>query len=351
MPQRARSIAVRSAKTVAEATGIYRCLRHRRVPSTLMVAGFHRVLPAGHPHWEVEIPGCTVTDTVFERLLALMCRYFEPVSAQQVVDSLNGGPTLPRDALLVTFDDGWVDTLTVAGPILARHKVPSVVFIPPVIFDGPGPFWQEILTLAVNRGLADDVSLKQLVRDVTGRECEVQGDVRAVLDRCIAALTEAHPGRREEAMARRAHWRADGSRHFLTPDDAAALDAHAIDVGGHGYSHNALTTVSDPADELCRSRQRLSEWMKRDIRTMSIPQSRLDPRIAALALEAGYQVVCTGHVITNATQGGRPVSPLLGRHFIETEHAAGALVHDWLMGRQGVVSSTDLAVRPLSAYA
>ena len=186
-----RRAAVRTVKSMLLASGAYGRLRSWRCQSSLLVAMFHRVLPAGHLHWQSEIPDCTITDRVFASSLDLMCRFHEPVAARDVVAALSGGPSLPRHAVLITFDDGWIDTLTVAGPILAQRRIPSVVFIPPVIFDSPGPFWQERLTYNVATGRLGVGQLDALVAAVAVEPPPPSADARQALARAIPVLTGA----------------------------------------------------------------------------------------------------------------------------------------------------------------
>src|SRR3546814_3608060 len=54
---------------------------------------------------------------------------FHPVSCREIVAALDGGPTLPRDAALVTFDDGYDDNHAIAFPILRDLGVPATFFV------------------------------------------------------------------------------------------------------------------------------------------------------------------------------------------------------------------------------
>src|SRR3546814_17600236 len=54
---------------------------------------------------------------------------FHPVSCREIVAALDGGLALPRDAALVTFDDGYDDNHAIALPILSDLGVPAPFFV------------------------------------------------------------------------------------------------------------------------------------------------------------------------------------------------------------------------------
>src|SRR3546814_10662904 len=56
---------------------------------------------------------------------------FHPVSCREIVAALDGGPALPRDAVLVTFDDGYEAHHAISFPILLHLGVPAPFFVAP----------------------------------------------------------------------------------------------------------------------------------------------------------------------------------------------------------------------------
>lgn len=341
--KRCRQAAARTAKSLLYVSGVYDVLRARRTPSSLAVAMFHRVLPEGHPHWRFDT-GWSISEAVFAKSLDLLCRFYEPVSAQDVVNSLAGRNSLPSHGILFTFDDGWIDTLTVAGPILARRALPSVVFIPPAIFDSQGPFWQEILTYNLAIGQAGVAELDAILTSVTGHEpLSPAASSWDCLRRTIGILNNTPPSTRDAAIkAIVPTLRTDGARHFLSIEDLPRLAEFGIDVGAHGYSHNSLTSVSDPELELARSRAKLSDLMGREIRTMSAPHGRLSPLIAAQALAAGFEAIFTTSHMVNRLTDGKPKSRLLGRFIVSQDFHPGGCLHSLVTCDCGAINEDDL---------
>lgn len=64
-----------------------------------------------------------------EQILYLKER-FSIVTMEQVLDSVAGECDLPTNAVLLTFDDGYIDNYTYALPILEEAKVQGSFFIP-----------------------------------------------------------------------------------------------------------------------------------------------------------------------------------------------------------------------------
>jgi hypothetical protein len=113
-------------KTLIYRSGLLPAWHHWRARSTLTVAMFHRVLARGGPRWEQAEPAYTVSDRLFVECLEFFRRHYSVVSLDDVLAARRGLRPLPPRALLITFDDGWLDNLEVALPPLQRAGLPAV---------------------------------------------------------------------------------------------------------------------------------------------------------------------------------------------------------------------------------
>jgi Predicted xylanase/chitin deacetylase len=67
----------------------------------------------------------------FRAQLDYLCARFDPVSVPEVVHSLRTGDKLPDEAVLLTFDDGYVDHFRYVFPLLVDYGIRGA-FFPPV---------------------------------------------------------------------------------------------------------------------------------------------------------------------------------------------------------------------------
>jgi peptidoglycan/xylan/chitin deacetylase (PgdA/CDA1 family) len=82
----------------------------------------------------------TVSRATLERHLDLVVASGRtPVTLSMLRDGVGGLIPLPSRPVVITFDDGFADTLTVAGPVLARHGVVASVYLTSGFMAGRSP--------------------------------------------------------------------------------------------------------------------------------------------------------------------------------------------------------------------
>ncbi len=301
------------------ALGLYHRLRNR---DSLTVVMFHRTLRRDDPRWAACDPDYTLADDLFERSIAFFKRHYRVVPLDAVLRARRDGTRLPPHALLITFDDGWLDNVDYALPALRRAGLPAVMFVAADAVGARQPFWQERLVAAWRRGVLSLQALGDALVDHGGARPAREGI--AGLRDAIAALETMLPSSRNEVLARFADDLDDGLRHMIDVDDLATLRANGVELGLHGKSHVPMTRADDLDAELGGAREAMAtmlglpEGMASDAcATMSFPHGAFDPAIAAQAREAGYELLFTSVPVLNAVDG-RP-SWLLGRTGYETD--------------------------------
>jgi peptidoglycan/xylan/chitin deacetylase (PgdA/CDA1 family) len=91
-------------------------------PRCVRVLTYHRF---GTEHYEA----FSVTPKDFDTHMQQLHAGGRAISLAETAKFINGKVTPPRDACLVTIDDGMQSTLTEAFPILERWRIPAVAFV------------------------------------------------------------------------------------------------------------------------------------------------------------------------------------------------------------------------------
>lgn len=94
----------------------------------LTIVMYHYVRPIQASRYP-EIKGLERSE--FEQQVDYVQRWYQTVTAQQVIDATRGGPPLPRNAILLTFDDGYSDHFQTVFPVLHNRGLHGC-FFPPV---------------------------------------------------------------------------------------------------------------------------------------------------------------------------------------------------------------------------
>ncbi len=306
------------------ALGLYHRLRNA---DSLTVVMFHRTLRPDDPRWASCDPDYTLGQDLFAASLAFFRRHYRVVSLQDVLRARRDGTGLPPRALLISFDDGWLDNVDYALPALRDAGLPAVMFVAADAVGARQPFYQEQIVAAWRLGkLSLEALAASVVEHAGGEHDGVRAGV-AELRRLIARLETMPPASRRAVLERHADVLNDGLQHMIDIDDLARLRAGGIELGLHGKSHVAMTRAEDLANELGGAREAMAtmlappEGLASDAcATMSFPHGAFDDSIAAQAREAGYELLFTSVPVLNPV-GDKP-SWLLGRTGYETDTIA-----------------------------
>jgi peptidoglycan/xylan/chitin deacetylase (PgdA/CDA1 family) len=305
------------------ALGLYHRLRNA---DSLTVVMFHRTLRPGDPRWATCDPDYTLDESLFVESLAFFARHYHVVSLDQVLRARRDGMQLPPRALLISFDDGWLDNVDYALPALQRSGLPAVMFVAADAVGAGQPFWQERAIAAWRAG--------RLTVDALAGTVVAHGGERPARDgigglrELIAQIERMPTATRQAVVAAHAAVLDDGLQHMVDVADLHRLRAGGVELGLHGKSHVAMKRADDLDNELGGARAAMATMLDlpeglsaTPCATMSFPHGSFDDAIAARARESGYELLFTSVPVLNRV-GAQP-SWLLGRTGYETDTAAG----------------------------
>jgi peptidoglycan/xylan/chitin deacetylase (PgdA/CDA1 family) len=268
----------------------------------LSILTYHR-FPGGDGEELFDDGVVDVTGDEFERHVICLKKHFTPVGVDELCAFAAGGG-LPRNAVAITFDDGYRDNFAQALPILRRHDCKAIFFVATSMITERRLFWWDRVAYLVKQSNREAVELRypsSLSVDLTaGRALAVARILRFVnahqplnVERFLTELSVATgvPWTREKD-------RDLADRLLMTWDDVRALRQAGMDVQSHTRTHRVLTTLrpDELRDELEGSRSDLQRELGEQARALSYPLGsplgRASPVRAALS-RAGYEVGLT----------------------------------------------------------
>lgn len=102
---------------------VYRTARTTLAGAALVLT-YHRVaVPPSDPQL------LAIAPETFDEQMACIADEFHPISAPELCELITAKRRIPKNAVVVTFDDGYFDLLTEALPVLERHGVPGTAFL------------------------------------------------------------------------------------------------------------------------------------------------------------------------------------------------------------------------------
>ncbi|WP_276309893.1 polysaccharide deacetylase family protein [Chromatocurvus halotolerans] len=206
--------------------------------------------------------------------MALLRRYFNPISLREGVERLKDGTVAPR-SICVTFDDGYADNMTVAAPVLARHGIPATVFVATGFLDG-GLMWNDRVIETIRQTKSDAVDGSLFAGETISLDT-IEARKQAI-GRILAHVK--HKPLNERGCLMHELERLLGVRPADTPMldtcQLRALSRSGFDIGAHTVNHPILSCEDDNSvkKEIVDSKACLEDLLQRPVNLFAYPNGR-----------------------------------------------------------------------------
>jgi peptidoglycan/xylan/chitin deacetylase (PgdA/CDA1 family) len=228
--------------------------------------------------------------------LRYLIRNFKVVSLETMVNRLANDGRPGANEIVLTFDDGLRNNLTVVYPILRELQAPATFFVCPALIENGAWLWNHEMRCRLQT--LPSPALAEVRMKVLAPGTSVDGIVEWMKTlrlprrhQCEALVRQATPAFRPTPEQQAAF-------DIMNWDDLPSLDPRLITVGSHTMSHPILTTLSDQEIELelLESRRCLEERLQRPVDFFCYPNGSYDKR--------AYQVVRKTYRAAVTTESG-----------------------------------------------
>lgn len=269
---------------------------------------YHSVADEDHTPW-ID-PSNHVPAEIFARQMAFLAHHRRVISLADLVDLLQRGESPDNGTVVITFDDGYLDNLTVAAPILEHHGLPATIFLASGHVERGEPQWIDQVYSMFKFRTQNRLSWGET--GVAGFDLALPEQYQAGYRTVCKSLLSAAPDQRRNWLT--------GLREQLQPADKpprltmnwdearSLLTRHrCFEIGGHTMEHRDLTSASEQEArmELTGCVSQINGQLGVQPRFFSFPYGRTSPLLQALVAEAGFSAAFggdgSGPVINNKT--------------------------------------------------
>ncbi len=313
-------------------------MRRRRAPhGGGLILTYHSVLDERWRPW-ID-PTYAVTARQFERHVAFLAKHRNVISMSELQAYVADGRTPPKGSVVITFDDGYLNNLTTAAPILAKAGLPATFYLATGYVSEQRNQWIDTLFVAFRRRRNHQLDLDGHRYDL-GAWADEQRAHAALCERLLPATL---PERREILDDVRRQLRPDAAPPALTMGwrDVQALEAFSPDFefGAHTRHHLDLSVLSedDIRAEVAASVADVENGLDRKVHHFSYPFGRLDSTggrvIKELGLSSAVLTEPAGAIGAGSDLHALPRQTARGRQVLFRSRAT---IHAPLMDRSAV---------------
>ena len=260
----------------------------------LRVLTYHRVSelddsPALNPRL------ISATPSVFERQMRWLRDRYAVISLDELLAAVREQATLPSRAVLITFDDAYLDFMDCAWPTLERLDLPATLFVPTGFPDRPErSFWCDRLYRAFIGTARTRISPDGLGSLSLESEEQKLGSLRT-LQLYLNSIPFADATDLVEQVCATLEVPDDEHESVLGWDHLRRLSKRGVALGSHTRNHSILTRVSpeELRTEVRTSQNDLKREIGHALPVLCYPNGNHDDSVVSVLEEEGIQLAFT----------------------------------------------------------
>ncbi len=293
---------------------------------------YHSVAKAPEADW-ID-PAVHLPANVFEEQMAYLAARRHVIPLAELVQALEANTAIPRETVVITFDDGYLDNYTVAAPILARYNLPATLFVTTAPLAKGSAQWVDQLYGAFRGRTNDQLSVSS---EIGARVFDLADEAERTeayetLNRMlIAADVEQREailgGVREQLRPESPELRLN-----MTWDDVIAMrkEYPNIEIGAHTRDHLDLTGHPEERvrEDIAGGREDIEDRLGAAPTLFACPYNRNNETVRRLANEAGFRcatangsaLIGKGHDPYQLMRAGAPLNTSRFRYITSGAH-------------------------------
>ena len=239
----------------------------------------------------------------FEKEIAYLRKHYDILSIDDAVGTIKSRRGFARPAVVLTFDDGYLDNYTLAYPVLRKYNVPATIYLTTGLIGTSERTWPDRIELALLETsvrqfahpelfggspicISSKAEKEKVCLDIGQTLKPMPYDMRVkILEEVLESLGLNGKG---EGI----------SRTMLNWDEVKEMVANGITFGSHSHTHPILSKMplEEAKEEICLSKKIIEQNLGIEVKHFAIPNGGKDDFSDVLrdyCREIGFESVVT----------------------------------------------------------
>lgn len=240
----------------------------------------------------------------FDRQLAYLKKTYEIISLDDAATLVRQGKGFSRPSIILTIDDGYKDSYTLAYPVIRKHDMPVTIYLTAGMIGINTGLWVDDIEYVLLNTCCESFTFDKLPDDGRIDISTFEGKKLAE-KKLYAALVRTGKQNRAKCLQELfgilniAESDSSGrERIMMNWEEVREMSIGGIDFGAHTVSHPCLPALplDEAKQEILDSKRIIEEMTGTKVRHFAIPNGKTDdfsPELKRICVEIGFDTVVT----------------------------------------------------------
>lgn len=277
-----------SLSLVAQWCGFYVILR-KILPKKIIILMYHGITKHHDPLTNFDFKH--VEAQKFKEQLHYLKKQYSIISLDDFLrGTLHKNVRLPKNPVVLTFDDGYTNCYTQLFPLLKEEKIPATIFLPTQYISSGEIAWYDVVTYCIAKTKKPMISLnkKKFLLNNDRQKIAAITELKKEIALCNNYQGVVHTIMRETGVS--PHNCHNENFTFLTWDQCREMSQHGIAFGAHSVTHPFMTLLKTKEidQEVVRSKKIIEQKLRKPCKAFSYPFGDHNALTKECLISVGY---------------------------------------------------------------